>query len=490
MPVRPQLTLLSEEEIQRIHDESLILLEEVGMKIQSQTALELLATAGAKVDFEREHAYFPKSLVEETIHHAPSSIILYSRNGEPALHLEENNIYFNPGSAATHLLDRHTGERRQPKVADVIEFAKVVDSLPHIQAQSTALIPADVPASLSDRYRLYQILCHSTKPIVTGTFALDAFEDMQGLLEAIRGSPKKLREKPLAIFDTCPSAPLQWSELTVHDLLLGAKAGIPIELISMPQLGATGPITLAGSLVLHNAESLSGVVLTQLAAKGAPVIYGGSPTAVDMQYGTARLGAIESIMLTCAYTQMAKHYKLPTHGYLGLSDAKLGGDSQTGYEAATGLLLAAMAGMNNVAGAGMLCFESTQSYEKLVIDDIIVGMVQRFILGLSITEETLALQELREVGSKGGDFLRLRHTLNWFRKEHYLPGELVDRQPYENWLSSGALTSGARARTSVETIISTHEAIPLSKSQQQDSDAVVKRFMKRYNCSNLPNFSP
>jgi trimethylamine--corrinoid protein Co-methyltransferase len=490
MPVRPQLTLLSEEEVQRIHDESLILLEEVGMKIQSQKALELLDKAGAKVDFEREHAYFPKSLVEETIPHAPSSITLYSRDGEPTLKLEEDNVYFNPGSAATHLLDRHTGERRHPKVADVIEFAKVVDSLPQIQAQSTAIIPADVPASLSDRYRLYQILRHSTKPIVTGTFALDAFKDMQGLLEAIRGSPTKLREKPLAIFDTCPSAPLQWSELTVHDLLLGAKAGIPIELISMPQLGATGPITLAGSLVLHNAESLSGVVLTQLVAKGAPVIYGGSPTAVDMQFGTARLGAIESIMLTCAYTQMAKHYKLPTHGYLGLSDAKLGGDSQTGYEAATGLLLAAMAGMNNVAGAGMLCFESTQSYEKLVIDDVIAGMVQRFIRGLSLSEDTLALQELRKVGTKGGDFLRLRHTLEWFRKEHYLPSELVDRQPYESWLAKGALTSEARARSRVETILSTHEVIPLSKSQQQDLDAVVKEFMKRHNCSTLPSFSP
>jgi trimethylamine--corrinoid protein Co-methyltransferase len=490
MPVRPQLTLLSQDEVQRIHDESLTLLEEVGMKIQSKSALELLDKAGAKVNHDREHAYFPKSLVEETIQHAPSSITLYSRDGDPVLQLKENDVHFNPGSAATHLLDRHTGERRHPKVADVIEFAKVVDALPYIQAQSTALIPADVPISLSDRYRLYQILCNSTKPMGTGTFALDAFEDMQAMLEAIRGGPEKLREKPLAIFDTCPSAPLQWSELTVHDLLLGAQAGIPIELISMPQLGATGPITLAGSLVLHNAESLSGVVLTQLVAKGAPVIYGGSPTAVDMQYGTARLGAIESIMLTCAYTQMAKHYNLPTHGYLGLSDAKTGGDAQTGYEAATGLLLAAMAGMNNIAGAGMLCFESTQSFEKLVIDDVIAGMFQRFIRGISITDDTLALQELREVGSKGGDFLRLRHTLNWFRKEHYLPGELVDRQPYESWQEQGAKTSEARARERVETILSTHDVTPLSKSQQQDLDAVVKAFMKRYNCSKLPVFHP
>ncbi len=486
MPHRPKLILLAEEDVERIHDNSLMLLEEVGMKIQSQKALTLLENAGAKVNHETEQAFFPSSLVEEQVKHAPSSITLHSRNGDPVMKLEENNVYFNPGSAATHLLDRKTSERRPPQVKDVIEYAQVTDALTYIDAQSTALIPADVPAVLADRYRLYLILQHSTKPIVTGTFTLDAFEDMQKMLEAVAGGSKKLREKPLAIFDTCPSAPLQWSELTVHDLLLGAEAGIPIELISMPQLGATGPITMAGSLVLHNAESLSGIVLTQLAAKGAPVIYGGSPTAVDMQYGTARLGAIESIMLTCAYAQMAKFYRLPTHGYLGLSDAKQGADSQSGYEAATGLILGALTGINNIAGAGMLIFESTQSFEKLVIDDVLAGMVKRLIQGITVTKETLALDELRDVGTQGGDFLRLRHTLNWFRKEHFLPGPLVDRQPYENWLDQNSPTSYERAQKRVDEILTTHEGSPLTKAKQQDLDMVAKAFMKRHKIASLP----
>ena len=489
MALRPQLQLLSEEDVHRIHKESLTLLEEVGMKIQSKEALELLEGAGASVDFEKEQAFFPASLVEEQIKYAPSSIRIFNREGTLALTLEGDNIHFNPGSAATHLLDLETGERRHPKTEDIINFARVVDTLPHIEAQSTALVPADIPPQLADRYRLYLILRNSTKPIVTGTFALDAFQDMKLMLEAIVGGSKKLREKPLAIFDTCPSAPLQWSELTVHDLLLGAEAGIPIELISMPQLGATGPVTIAGSLVLHNAESLSGVVLTQLAVKGAPVIYGGSPTAVDMQYGTARLGAIESIMLTCAYAQMAKHYGLPSHGYMGLSDAKLGADSQTGYEAATGILLASMAGINNIAGAGMQIFESTQSYEKLVIDDVLAGMIQRFIKGIDVNDDTLALNELREVGTKGGDFLRLRHTLTWFRKEHYLPGKLVDRQPFESWQNEGSLTSLDRAQTRVKEILSVHEVPSLTKAQYQDLDAIVRTFLKRHKSPPLP-FGP
>ncbi|MFX1509582.1 MAG: trimethylamine methyltransferase family protein [Promethearchaeota archaeon] len=487
MNQRPKFQLLSDEDVLRIHGESLSLLEKVGMKIQSQEALELLEKAGAQVDYEKEHAKFPSSLVEEQLKHAPSAIHMFSRDGNHAMTLEGDNIHFNPGSAATHLLDRKTGERHHPNTKDVIEFARVTDALSHIDVQSTALIPTDVPPELADRYRLYHVLLNSTKPIVTGTFTLDAFDDMRQMLEAVVGGPEKLRKKPLAIFDTCPSAPLQWSELTVHDLLQGAKAGIPIELISMPQLGATGPITIAGSLVLHNAESLSGVVLTQLAAKGSPVIYGGSPTAVDMQYGTARLGAIESIMLTCAYSQMAKHYGLPTHGYLGLSDAKIGADSQTGYEAATGVLLAAMAGINNIAGAGMLIFESTQSYEKLVIDDILAGMAKRFIQGVEINEDTLALNELREVGTGGGDFLRLRHTLTWFRQEHFLPGILVDRQPFESWQEQGSLNSQDRARNRVQEILDSHKIQPLSKTQSHELDKIVKGFMNRHKITALPH---
>ncbi|MFX1563988.1 MAG: trimethylamine methyltransferase family protein, partial [Promethearchaeota archaeon] len=470
MAIRPHFSFLTEEEIQRIHKESLSLLEEVGMTIHNEEALDILAQAGCPVNRDLQHARIPPSLVEEQIRMAPSTITLYSRDGQPALNLERDKVHFNPGSAATHLLDLKTGDRRHPRVEDVIEFARVVDALPHIDAQSTALIPADVPHNLADRYRLYLVLQNSSKPVVTGTFALDAFDDMRLMLEAVAGGSKNLRSKPLAIFDACPSAPLQWSELTVHDLICGAKAGIPIETISMPQLGATSPVTLAGSLVLHNAESLSGIVLAQLAARGAPVIYGGSPTAIDMRFGTARLGAIESIMLTCAYTQMAKHYGMPTHGYLGLSDSKIGADYQSGFESTTGLLLGALAGVNNIAGAGMLCFESTQSFEKLLLDDVVAGMVKRLLQGVSIDDDTLALEALREVGMKGGDFLKLQHTLRWFKKEHYLPGKLVDRQPFEAWHMQGSADSHRRASQHVREILESHQPTPLNSDQKEALD--------------------
>ncbi len=488
MPFRPRLTLLSEEDVHRIHVESLRLLEETGMTLHYKEALDLLARAGAQIDYETKRALIPASLVEDQLKQAPKKITVYTRDGKPSMDLTGDNVYFNPGSAATHLLDRNTGERRHPTTRDVIDFIRVVDALPYIDAQSTALIPTDVPNILSDRFRLYLVMKYSTKPIITGTFALDAFADMQAMLEVMAGGPKRLKDKPRAIFDCCPSAPLHWSTLTVHDLIEGAKAGIPVETISMPQLGATGPVTLAGALVLHNAESLSGLVLAQLAAKGAPVIYGGSPTAIDMRYGTARLGAIENIMLTIAYTQMAKFYGLPTHGYLGLSDAKQGADAQTGYEAATGFLLGALAGVNNIAGAGMLCFESTQSFEKLVLDNVICGMAKRLVNGVAVTNETLAIKELQKVGKEGGDFLRLNHTLTWFRREHFLPDELVDRQPYESWLAQGSKNSLQRAQEYVEKTLKTHQSEMPSVNQQIALDEIVQTFMKRYEVHKLPQF--
>ncbi|MFX1562543.1 MAG: trimethylamine methyltransferase family protein, partial [Promethearchaeota archaeon] len=204
---------------------------------------------------------------------------------------------------------------------------------------------------------------------------------------------------------------------------------------------------------------------------------------------TARLGSIESIMLTCAYTQMAKHYGIPTHGYLGLSDSKIGADYQSGFESTTGLLLGALAGVNNIAGAGMLCFESTQSFEKLLLDDVVAGMAKRLLNGVGVNDATLAIESLREVGMKGGDFLRLQHTLKWFKKEHYMPGDIVDRQSFEAWKTQGGKSSHQRAQHRLTEILSSHDPKPLNQDQQQALDEIVRGFMKRHKSPPLP-FGP
>jgi len=288
---RPLLEIINNSKVERILEEAYNVLEKVGVLIENQEALQLLESAGAKVDRNNQKAYFSKSFIEKCVKSAPNSISVFDRDGKPALQLEGNNIHFDPGSAALTILDWETQRQRKPVTRDLINFSRLTHYLGNIAAQSTGIVSSDVPQEIGDRYRLFIALQNSTKPVVTGTFALDAFDSMKAMLVAVRGSAENLRNKPLAIFDCCPSPPLKWSNLTCQNLIDCAKAGIPAELVSMPLTGATSPGTIAGAVVQHAAESLSGVIIHQLAHAGSPIIWGGSPAAFDMRQGTTTMGA-------------------------------------------------------------------------------------------------------------------------------------------------------------------------------------------------------
>jgi len=481
---QPLLQLLSREEIETIHLSSLKVLEEVGVMIQSDAALKLVADAGVDVDASKKIARIPQHLVKESLVKAPSTIRLYSRDGKHDILLEGNRVHYDPGSAALYLLDSRTGEIRRPVSKDLADFVRLADALDNIHAQSTALVVSDVPDAIVDRYRLYVVLKNSPKPIVTGTFSIDGLYDMKDMLAAVVGGEKELARKPMAIFDLCPSAPFKWGEFIAQNLIDCAKYGIPAEILPMPQLGATGPVTLAGSLVQLNAEFLSGLVLSQLANPGAPVIYGGSPTTFDMRYLTARLGAIETIMMGCAYAQMAKYYDLPTHMYLGLSDTKIV-DAQAGFESGLGITLGALAGVNMMSGPGMLDFENCQSFEKLVIDDTICGMALRLIKGIDVNDQTLAVDAIRRVGV-GGHYLADKHTMEWFKKELLIPSDLVDRQNLNAWKKLGSKDTVQRARDIVQKILKDHKPDPLPADIEKNLDDVARKIMRKHGVDKLP----
>jgi trimethylamine--corrinoid protein Co-methyltransferase len=481
----PALQLLSRDEIESMHLASMKLLEEVGVMVYNDEALKLLADAGVEVDFNKKLAHIPQHLVKESLVKAPSTIKLYSRDGKNDRVLEGNRITYNPGSGALFILDSRTGEVRRPLSKDLANLVKLTDALEYVQAQSTALTVSDAPEDIVDRYRLYIVLKNSPKAIITGTFTIDGFYDMKRMLEAVVGGEKELARKPMAIFDTCPSAPLKWSELLSQNLIDCAKFRIPAEILPMPQLGATGPATLAGSLVQHNAEFLSGLVMAQLTNPGAPVIYGGSPTTFDQRYLTVRMGAIETMMLGCSYAQIGKYYGLPTHMYLGLSDTKVV-DAQCGFESGISITLGALAGINVISGPGMLIFENCQSLEKLVIDNSICGMALRLVDGVRVDDETFSLDVIRKVGP-GGHFLAEKHTLEWFRKEQLIPSELIDRQEFKAWKAAGSKDIVKRARETVKKILKEHKPEPLESDVEKDLDNVMKDLMKRHKISTLPS---
>jgi len=452
--------------------------------IKNDSALNLLKEYGCEVNLEKKLAYMPQHLVKECLDKAPSIVRLYSRNRKHDLLIGKDNVIFNPGSTAIYFADHETGEVRRPLSKDLVELVKLVDDLKFIHAQSTALVPSDVPEEISDLYRLYLVLKNSPKTVITGAFTKQGLIDMKQMLCIVIGGEKELTRKPMAIFDACPSAPLMWSDITSQNLIDCAKHNIPAEIIPMPQVGATGPVTLAGSLVQFNAEFLSGLVLSQMTNPGAPVIYGGSPTVFDMRHGTARLGAIETMMLGCAYSQIGKYYGLPTHMYTGLSDSKEI-DAQCGLESGIGTILGALAGINVISGPGMLNFESCQSLEKLVIDNEICGMALRFVEGIAVNDDTLALQVIGKVGP-GGHYLAEKHTREWLEKEQLLPSEVVDRLTLEAWRRQGSKSIIERARGVVDKTLREHIPEPLSTDVERELREFLQGIMQRYRIKSVP----
>jgi len=448
--IRPKVELLSPALIDQIVGEAYLILEREGVLFENAEARALFRAAGASVDEAAQRVRIGRRLVEESLLQTPASVVLYDRQGEKSFHVGGDDVHFDPGSAGTRIVDLRTNRERPPVTNDLVTQARLTDALPNFHFQSTSLVSSDVPPIIGDSYRVYIALLHSAKPIVTGTFRVEGFGPMRDMLAAVRGGEDELRRKPLAIFDACPSPPLKWSHLTSQSLIDSARAGIPSELISMGMTGASSPATIAGTLVQHVVENLAGLVLCQLAAPGAPVIFGGSPSSFDMRKGTTPMGAVETMMIDMAYAQIGKALHLPTHAYMALSDAKTA-DAQAGYESGIGAVLAALAGVNVVSGPGMLNYESAVSFEKLVIDDEICGMAYRLIDGIAGREIPLAEHLFRDF-KPDTQFLTLPHTRKWYKLEHRL-STLPDRDTYDAWVAAGAKNIAGKASDRVREIL-------------------------------------
>ena len=492
---RARLELFEPAEAEGLVGEACRVLEQVGVEVESAEGRELLRAAGAVEQDGR--LLIPESAVRAALGTAPHGFSLHDRGGTAVADLSGTRVHFNPGSAALNLLEyeppvggsgaqprsgesprgpgagiqsRRSPARRPAVVSDLVRLARLVDGLPHYACQSTALTASDVPDALADRYRLHVALRHGRKPVVTGTFRKDGFAPMQAMLVAVRGSEAELRARPLAVFDCCPTSPLRWSDLTTQALIDAARAGVPATLVAVPMAGATAPATLREALVQHCAENLSGLVLHQQAAPGAPVIYGGAPAVFDMRRGTAVMSAVESLMIDVGGAQLGRHLGLPTHAYMGLSDAKLP-DYQAGMETAFGAALAALAGVNLVSGPGLLDYLLTQSLEKLLLDHEACGQALRLTRGLERREGD-GLELFAEL-ARARQVLGHPHTRRHWRAELGVPSPLIDRESWGDWQAAGFRDAAARAQADVERRLALPPAEPLADDVVRELDAIL-----------------
>jgi len=477
--MRPKLELLDKPLVERILDEAFQLIEDPGVRIAPYVE-DLLRNAGVTV--KDGVAHIPEALARRLLELVPQEFSLYDRGGNPVVHYGGDDVHFDPGSSCLNILDAETEQARPAVSSDLVRLVQVAEMLPQFAAQSTAMVCNDVPAEIGDWYRLLLVLWYSEKPIVTGAFSAASLHTLIDLLAIASGGGEALRQHPRAIFDVCPSPPLNWSEFASQNLVDLARAGVPAEIVSMPLAGATAPVTLAGSVVQHAAECISGIVIHQLAQPGAPIVWGGAPAIFDMRTGKTPMGAIETVMLDLACAQMGKHLGLPTHAYLAAGDARVI-DAQVEMESGMSAVLGALAGINMISGAGMLDFLACHSVEKLVIDAEAIASAQRLIAGIEPRGESLAVAMFAQTGLRG-DFLKLKETRALFRKEQHFPSAVIDRG-----LASTDGTSPdilQRARQRVDELVASYERRSLAPEIEQELIAFAQREGGKAGLEGLP----
>ena len=456
--------ILTKTQLEKVHETSLRILEQIGVDFGYSPALEVLKKGGAKVDGQR--VFFPPGLVEEQIKKPPAEFTLYARNPEHNVVIGGRNTVFAPGYGAPFVTDLENG-RRKATSKDFENFVKLTGASTNLDLLSgTVVEPTDIPAEIRHARMLYASVKYSDKCFMGSTMGARAASECLQMASILFGSRAELASKPVIFGIVGALTPLKYDARMLEALMEYAAAGQPQIIASLAIAGATGPVTMAGNLALQNAEVMAGIVLAQLVREGTPVIFGGVSTNAEMRNGTLSIGSPEMAINAAATAQMARYYRLPVRGGGSVCDAKLP-DAQASYESMMNLLMARLSGINFVLhSAGILESFNCMSYEKFIIDDEMCGMVKRIKRGYEVNLDTLAFDVIKEVGP-GGHFLDKDHTFDHFRTEFYQP-QLSNRDDYVSWQEKGSPQSLERANKKYKDILETYEAPELPADVDKD----------------------
>ncbi|MFO7975769.1 MAG: trimethylamine methyltransferase family protein [Candidatus Hydrogenedentota bacterium] len=412
---------LTSSDINTVAEESFRILEQRGMTVYSKTCRDALKGAGAQVDEETCRVKMPRALVEDAVASNPSSITLYSRDGAYDAVLEGTRVHYGTGGTAIYVLDPDTGERRQSNVEDVALNAAMVENLENIHVFTINVFPHEIENKDDiDTTRFFHAFANTKKHVQGGVYSFEGCRKVVKMAEMIAGSAEALRERPFVSFITLIISPFKIDEHYGEMTAFLARENLPVVIPTEPICGTTSPVTLAGNVLMHTAETLGGIALVQSVRKGAPGICGSVGSITDLRTMDHVGGAIERAMINAAVAQMAQHFELPLYSTGGTSDAK-SVDVQAAYESAMSSLLVAMSGANYIHDiAGLMESDLTVSYEKLVIDNEILGMCQRVLRGIEVNTDTLAADLIIEKGPED-HFAADIHTVDHMTGEFFEP---------------------------------------------------------------------
>jgi len=476
---QPTLKVLSDEQIERIRQAALDMLMDPGVLVKSAEARKLLAKAGADVDEETMICRIPGDIVEACLRKAPSSFTVYARDSAHDVQVSTTDVHIEPMIGRINCYDYASGEARPTTLKDVGDLIKIADAMPNYHLlHSGAIMPQieGIPIRATHAYGYLESVRNSTKPVKATSRERIMAEDCLRMVAVVAGGEAELKRKPCTFTTDNPVAPLHHDRDQVEGALLYAEYGIPIDVTSEPQAGATAPVTIAGLLAQQTADVISGITIIQLKNPGNPVWYGTCGSVMDMRVGRIAIGAIEMGMINVASAQIAHSYDIPCRGTASATDSKEL-DFQAGYEKTAVMTMAVLGGVNKIFYPGTMEGALTVSKEGLVLDNEIAGAIYHVLDGVDVVDDTLGVGLAQTVGP-GGHYLNQRHTMQFIRQEHFFP-LLADRQIRERWEQAGQKNMVAKAHEEVTRILEEHHVEPLPEGTEEELNRIVREVEKR-----------
>ena len=460
-----RLTVLTDEEVEAIHQATLRILSEVGIVLTQPEACEVLAGAGAMVRDDR--VLLPPDVVERVVAQCPRVVNVRGRSGDTVT-LGDGNLHWHNLGGARDVYDPRTGQRRPATAQDVRDSARLLDALDGVTTITPFFTPQDVPGPLMSLAMYRHTLPHTTKP-VQGPGAQTAAEVRYvARMAAVVGPPAEVLTLGIS-----PISPLTFPDDVVEAMMETARLGVPLGPLPCPSAGATAPMSLAGSLAQQNAEVLASVVLAQLVHPGLPIVYCGRLAMMEPRTGVSVWGGVELGLASAATVQLGHRYGLPVNVY-GLSTNAHTLDLQSGYERALNAAIPALAGADELSGIGEMAAGVASSYAQMVCDNEIAASVRRLRRGFAADQDALAVEVIAAVMDGSRNFLDQRHTVRYLRAGEVFYTHLAERRAWEEWGQAGREGMAERAQAEAERLLAEHEVPPLTEDQGRELAEIMQ----------------
>jgi trimethylamine--corrinoid protein Co-methyltransferase len=466
-----RMPTLTQEQMTKIHDASMNILCDVGVAFNEEESLEIFKKNGCKVDGKT--VFFSENEVRGALESAPQRFTLAARNPAKSVQLGDDDFAFVPGYGAPFIISSD-GRKRNATMQDYDNFCKLVQTSKYIDMNGFMMVePSDIPPQTAHLDMLLSSIVLCDKPFMGSPVSKEGARDAIEMAGLVWGGKDKIKDTPVTVSLINSLSPLQFSEEMAGALIEMARYGQACVLASLAMAGASGPVELAGILAMQNAEILAGLTLAQLVRPGVPIIYGSTSSPMDMRTGGLSIGAPELSMIVSCTAQMARFYHLPSRSGGGLTDANFP-DAQAGIESAMALITAVRNGINFILHAcGILGAYVAMSYEKFIIDEELCGMLKKLIESIEISDESLDLATIKEVGI-GGNYLTQPKTFELCRTAFFLP-ELMTVQDFDGWQSKGGKRTDERASDLLNKRLANYEKPDIDPAIESELSEYVTR---------------